>query len=110
MKLIHSLNRTYINYYTLSKSNFFALLNSGMKWVKQEGSTTVIIVIPKIGHEVVDSFTTWYAFLHMQIGDLRLYHALCVLFADQELQKALIEAMFPSKCLSQISVEKISCF
>ena len=33
MKLIHSLNRPYINYYTLSKSNFFALLNSGMKWV-----------------------------------------------------------------------------
>ena len=36
MKLIHSLNRPYINYYTLSKSNFFALLNSGMNWVKKK--------------------------------------------------------------------------
>ena len=77
---------------------------------KQEGSTTVIIVIPKIGHEVVDLFNTWYAFLHMQIGDLGLYYALCALFAGQELQKALIEAMFHPKCLSQTSIEILRCF
>ena len=40
MKLIHSLSRPYINYYTSSNLNFFVLLNSGMKWVKT-GQTLV---------------------------------------------------------------------
>ena len=54
MKLIHSLNRTYINYYTLSKSNFFALLNSGMKWVKQH--PTVVVYMQEHSKEKVTFF------------------------------------------------------
>ena len=49
-------------------------------------------------------------FFRMQIGDLRRYYALCGLFAGQELQKALIEAMFHSKCLSQTLEEIQRCF
>ena len=78
--------------------------------LEKVGSTKVIIVILKIEHEAVDLFTTWYAFSCLQIGDLRLYYALCGLFADEELQKALVEAMFYFKCLSQTSVEILSYF
>ena len=78
--------------------------------LKQEGGTNVIIVIPNIGHEVVGLFTTWYAIFRMQIGDLRLYYALCGRFAGQERQKGLVEAMFHPKCLSQTSIEILKCF
>ena len=50
------------------------------------------------------------SFFRIQIGDLSLYYALCALFAGQELQKALIEAMFHPKCLFQTLVEILRCF
>ena len=68
------------------------------------------MVIPKIGHEVVDLFTIWYALFRIQIGELSLNYVLCGLFAAQELQKALIEAMFHSKCSYKTSIEILRFF